>query len=150
MIFNSRGSLTGCERWGAYCVVSVASSMARAVRCHLTLLVTRPAHHAPPSMTSTPAPPHTRPADVQTVFKHHFGYTPPHVVKAPGRLELLGNHTDYNEGLVMSVAVDRYIFIACGPRTDGRIELVSSAFPGPEKFWISEIRPNPAARWADY
>lgn len=101
-------------------------------------------------MTPELTPAHTRAADVQTVFKHHFGYTPPNVVKAPGRLEVLGNHTDYNEGLVMSVAVDRYISIACGPRTDGKIELVSSAFPKPEEFWISEIKPNPAARWADY
>jgi len=89
-------------------------------------------------------------SDVQTVFKKHFGYTPPHVVKAPGRLEVLGNHTDYNDGLVMSVAVDKYIFIAAGPRTDGKIELVSSAFPESEKFWMSEIKSNPAARWADY
>lgn len=87
---------------------------------------------------------------VQTLFKEHFGYTPPHVVKAPGRLEVLGNHTDYNDGLVMSVAVDKYIFIACAPRTDGKIELVSSAFPEPEKFWVTEFKSNPAARWADY
>ena len=86
----------------------------------------------------------------QSVFKHHFSYTPPHVVNAPGRLEVLGNHTDYNDGLVMSVAVDKYISIAAGPRTDGKIELASSAFPGTEKFWISEIKSNPAARWADY
>src|SRR5207253_2003816 len=84
------------------------------------------------------------------VFKKHFGYTPTHVVRAPGRLEVLGNHTDYNDGLVMSVAVDKYIYIAAGPRTDGRIELVSSAFPEVEKFWMSEIKPNPAAHWADY
>ena len=87
---------------------------------------------------------------VQTVFKKHFSYTPPHVVKAPGRLEVLGNHADYNEGLVMSVSVDRYVSIAAGPRTDGKIELASSAFSETEKFWISEIKPNPAARWADY
>ncbi len=87
---------------------------------------------------------------VQTLFKEHFGYTPPHAVKAPGRLEVLGNHTDYNDGLVMSVAVDKYIFIACAPRTDGKIELVSSAFPEPEKFWVTEFKSNPAARWADY
>jgi galactokinase len=88
--------------------------------------------------------------DVQTVFKRHFGYTPPHVVKAPGRLEVLGNHTDYNDGLVMAVAVDRYISIACAPRTDGKIELVSSAFPNPETFWMSELKKNPEAPWADY
>jgi len=89
-------------------------------------------------------------AAVQTLFKKHFGYTPTHVVKAPGRLEVLGNHTDYNEGLVMSAAVDRYIFIASSPRTDGRIELVSSAFSGPEKFWMSDLKPDPAAPWANY
>lgn len=91
-----------------------------------------------------------RNAEVQSLFKRHFGYTPTHVVKAPGRLEVLGNHTDYNDGLVMSVAVDKYIFIASSPRTDGKVELVSSVFPEPEKFWITEFKPNPAARWADY
>ncbi|HEU0037890.1 MAG TPA: galactokinase family protein, partial [Verrucomicrobiae bacterium] len=87
-------------------------------------------------------------AAVQTVFKKHFGYTPPHVVKAPGRLEVLGNHTDYNDGLVLAVAVDRYILIACGPRTDGKIELVSSAFPEREIFWMSDLKKNPATPWA--
>ena len=83
--------------------------------------------------------------EVQTFFKKNFGYTPPHVVRAPGRLEVLGDHMDYNEGVVLSVAVDKYISIATGPRTDGKIELVSSAFPGREIFWISELRKNPAA-----
>src|SRR5216117_1490097 len=88
--------------------------------------------------------------DVQTVFKRHFGYTPTHLVRAPGRLELLGNHTDYNEGLVMSLAVNKYIHFASSPRTDGKVELVSDAFPGPERFWISEFKKNSAAPWADY
>jgi|ERR1044071_3085570 galactokinase len=89
-------------------------------------------------------------APVKTLFKKHFGYTPAHVVWAPGRLEVLGNHTDYNEGLVMSVAVDRYVSMAASPRTDGRIELVSSAFPRRELFWMSELTHNPEAPWADY
>ena len=87
---------------------------------------------------------------VKRFFKQHFGYTLAHVAWAPGRLELLGNHTDYNEGLVMSVAVDKSVCIAASPRTDGKIELVSSAFPQPDVFWISEIKHNPAAPWADY
>src|ERR1044071_8355656 len=89
-------------------------------------------------------------AAVKKLFKKHFGYTPAHVVWAPGRLELLGNHTDYNEGLVMSVAVDKYVWIAASPRTDGKIQLVSSAFAQPDVFWISEIKHNPEAPWADY
>jgi len=90
------------------------------------------------------------PTDVQTLFKRHFGYSPTHVVRAPGRLEVLGNHTDYNEGLVMSVAVNKYVSIACATRTDGKIELISGAFPERELFWMSEFHKNPAAPWADY
>jgi len=88
--------------------------------------------------------------EVQKLFKEKFGYTPTHTVKAPGRLELLGNHTDYNEGLVMSLAVDKYIFITASPRTDGKIELVSTAFPERETFSISELKKNPQTPWADY
>lgn len=88
--------------------------------------------------------------DATGLFKTHFGRTPAHRVQAPGRLEVLGNHTDYNHGLVMSVAVDKYVFIASSPRNDGRIELVSSAFSAPEKFSISDLQPNPAATWANY
>ena len=65
-------------------------------------------------------------------------------------MELLGNHTDYNEGLVLSLAVDKYIHIAVSPRNDGKIELVSSAFPQPEIFWVDKLEKNPAAPWADY
>ena len=89
-------------------------------------------------------------AETQTLFKRHFGYTPAHCVKAPGWLELLGNGADFNDGLVMSVAVDKYIHIASAPRTDGKIELVSSALTGREKFWLTELKRNPAAPWADY
>jgi galactokinase len=58
---------------------------------------------------------------------------------APGRVELLGNHTDYNEGLVLSQAIDRYLWIAASPRKDGRIEIVSSAFTEGEKFWLDDF-----------
>src|SRR6266576_2331389 len=88
--------------------------------------------------------------DAKDLFKRHFGYTPVHLVRAPGRLELLGNHTDYNEGLVMSLAVNKYIHVASAPRLDGKIELISDAFPERELFWMSDLKKNPAAPWADY
>jgi galactokinase len=84
------------------------------------------------------------------VFKRHFNTPPVHVVRAPGRLELLGNHTDYNDGLVMSLAVDKYIEMAASPRADGKIQLVSSSFSGSETFPANEFKKNPAAPWADY
>jgi galactokinase len=88
--------------------------------------------------------------EAQTVFKKHFGQSPTHLVIAPGRLELLGNHTDYNDGLVMSLAVDRHIIMASSPRTDGKVELVTSAFPGREIFSANEFKKDPAAPWANY
>jgi galactokinase len=88
--------------------------------------------------------------DAPALFKKHFNHPPTHLVQAPGRLEVLGNHTDYNNGLVMAVAVDKYIHIAAAPRNDGKVELVSTAFPNVEVFSISEIKPNPAASWANY
>lgn len=90
------------------------------------------------------------PLDAKTVFKRQFGHAPPHVVRAPGRLELIGNHTDYNQGLVMALAVDKYIELAVTSRTDGRVKLVSAAFPQAEEFTVSDLRRNPAAPWADY
>ena len=89
-------------------------------------------------------------SDAQSLFKKHFHHTPTHIVQAPGRLEVLGNHTDYNNGLVMAVAVDKYIYVASSPRNDGKIELVSTAFVAPEIFSVSDIKPNLAASWANY
>ncbi|MEO6034103.1 MAG: galactokinase [Verrucomicrobiota bacterium] len=86
----------------------------------------------------------------QGYFKREFGYAPTHTVRAPGRLELLGNHTDYNQGLVLSLAVDKFIFIASSPRSDGYVELASSAFSGKEKFSISELTKNPISPWVNY
>ncbi len=89
-------------------------------------------------------------SDAQSIYRKHFGSPAVHLIRAPGRLELLGNHTDYNEGLVLSLAVDKHVQMAVSPRADGKIELVSSAFPEPEIFWVDQAKKNPAAPWADY
>src|ERR1041384_4764757 len=83
-------------------------------------------------------------------FQKQFGFRPTHIVHAPGRLELLGNHTDYNQGLVLALAVDKVVCMASSPRTDGRLELASTAFPEREVFAVNDLQKNPAASWADY
>jgi galactokinase len=102
----------------------------------------------PPSSRAAAARPAAQ--DVRTLFTRHFGAPPVHIVRAPGRLELLGNHTDYNQGLVMSVAVDKYIQIGASPRKDGKIELISGSFPEPASFWSNALEKNPDVPWADY
>jgi galactokinase len=88
--------------------------------------------------------------EAKKFFRETFGNSPAQIAQAPGRLELLGNHTDYNEGLVMSIAVDRYVCMAASPRNDGKIELVSSAFPERETFFADRLETNPASAWTNY
>jgi galactokinase len=88
--------------------------------------------------------------EVKQFFQKTFGALPAQVVRAPGRLELLGNHTDYNGGLVMALAVDKYIYIAASPRKDGQIELASTSFNTRETFYLDKIEKNPNAAWANY
>ena len=90
------------------------------------------------------------PGSATELFQQHFGRAPAHVAQAPGRLELLGNHTDYNGGLVLALAVDRNIQIAAAPREDGRVRLVAAAFPGVEEFSVAALERSVAAPWADY
>jgi galactokinase len=88
--------------------------------------------------------------EVISFFQKTFGAPPVHVVRAPGRLELLGNHTDYNGGLVMSLAVDKYVYIAASPRKDAEIELATTSFPQRERFYTDQILKNPDTPWANY
>lgn len=83
-------------------------------------------------------------------FQRHFGAAPAQLARAPGRVELLGNHTDYNQGLVMALAVDKFIFMAGAPREDDMVELFSTAFPEPARFSLSSTDRETAAPWANY
>ncbi len=56
-------------------------------------------------------------------FIQRFGHPPEFVVSAPGRVNLIGEHTDYNDGYVFPVAIDKYLHIAASPRTDRQVHL---------------------------
>ena len=56
-------------------------------------------------------------------FQEIFGVTSAFVASAPGRVNLIGEHTDYNEGYVFPVAIDKYLNIAARKRSDGRVRL---------------------------
>lgn len=62
---------------------------------------------------------------VEQRFHDSFGNDPEVVARAPGRIEFIGNHTDYNGGTVLGAAIDRSVFVAVGPRDDGQLVLVS-------------------------
>ena len=53
-----------------------------------------------------------------------------HVLRAPGRVNLIGEHTDYNEGLVLPMAIEPEIRFVCRSRDDADVRLASDAYPG--------------------
>ena len=61
-------------------------------------------------------------------FERRFGAPPQFVARAPGRVNLIGDHTDYNDGFVLPMAIDRAVWIAFRPSTDGRVRVDSLDF----------------------
>ncbi len=57
---------------------------------------------------------------IREKFRAAFGREPQFVARAPGRIEFIGNHTDYNGGIVLGASIDRAVEVALSPRTDGR------------------------------
>jgi galactokinase len=83
-------------------------------------------------------------------FSQAFGGRPEVESQAPGRVELLGNHTDYNGGLVLAVAIDRVTVVVGRPRADRQALLRSANDPEPLAFPINAIEPGPPGRWGNY
>ena len=69
---------------------------------------------------------------VVAAFAAKFGQKPATVAYAPGRIEVLGNHTDYNEGYVFSAAIDKGTFFAASPSADDKVTLVALDVQGGE------------------
>jgi galactokinase len=86
--------------------------------------------------------------------KHHFaaqfGENPAFIVRAPGRVNLIGEHTDYNDGFVFPMAIDRATWIALRPRADNRVSAISLDMAERREFALDDL-PRPAdIGWIDY
>lgn len=74
---------------------------------------------------------------VTAAFHERFGAAPALVVRAPGRVNLIGEHTDYNDGFVLPMAINRAVWIALRPRDDGQVRLFSLDFARELAFDLS-------------
>lgn len=87
---------------------------------------------------------------MSTAFSDRFGGRPTSWFRAPGRVDLMGSHTDYNEGHVLTMTVDRDTWLAVRPRTDGRVAIASLNLPGEAEFNLAAIAPDGEVPWTDY
>ncbi|WP_244904742.1 galactokinase [Cellvibrio mixtus] len=91
-------------------------------------------------------------ARVSELFAASFGFAPVTTVKAPGRVNLIGEHTDYNGGFVLPAAINYYTYIALAPHDDRQLHLVAYNFDN-ESIRIdldAEQRHNPDESWPNY
>ncbi len=87
---------------------------------------------------------------LRTRFHQVFGREAATVVRAPGRVNLIGEHTDYNDGYVLPIAIDRSILVAAAPRDDRRVVLHSLDFDEGAQFSLDDIRRAAEGHWSNY
>ncbi|ARK12601.1 galactokinase [Fibrivirga algicola] len=83
-----------------------------------------------------------------STFRGTFGETPT-LIQSPGRVNLIGEHTDYNEGFVLPAAIDKAIFLAVGPRSDQKLHFVSADLNSTFQGTLGDIRRS-SKGWANY
>lgn len=86
------------------------------------------------------------------LFHESFGSAPQLAARAPGRVNLIGEHTDYNDGFVLPCAISRQTVVAARRRDDGQIRLVAGDLGGSvDEFSATDsIQPSAAAPWSNY
>ena len=91
----------------------------------------------------------SHPGDLLQQFQVAFGGQP-RIFRAPGRVNLIGEHTDYNDGFVMPAAIDLSTYVAIAPRDDRLLVIVSESFEGVVEFNLDRHAPHGTGHWADY
>ncbi len=90
-------------------------------------------------------------ATLNAAFHEAFDRAPAFFVQAPGRVNLLGEHTDYNDGFVLPIAIGRAMRMAVAPAGSSQVRLVSLDFGQQSAFDLMQpITRDPAAPWSDY
>jgi galactokinase len=100
-----------------------------------------------------PCPEHSRRGETSNVrqrFAEIFGGEPSAVVRAPGRVNLIGEHTDYNDGYVLPMAIDRSVLVAAVPRDDRQVVIHALDFGESVAFSLDDIEHDQVNTWSNY
>jgi len=87
-----------------------------------------------------------------SLFRETYDAVPELVARAPGRVNLIGEHTDYNDGFVLPCAISRQTMVAARRRNDGQVRIVAGDLGGAtSSFSLAEpIMPDSVAPWSNY
>jgi galactokinase len=85
---------------------------------------------------------------ITQAFKARFGTTPAFILRAPGRVNIIGEHTDYNDGFVLPMAIDRAVWIALRPRRDRQVAVHSLDFDETAEFSLHNLHKGKG--WLEY
>ncbi|QYN41533.1 galactokinase [Gilliamella sp. ESL0443] len=85
-------------------------------------------------------------------FEDQFGYKPDTIVQAPGRVNLIGEHTDYNDGFVLPCAINYETVISCHKRSDNLIRVIAVDYNNEQDQFLlnPSIEKHPNYQWANY
>lgn len=89
-------------------------------------------------------------AHTAEAFRVKFGSRPAYVSSAPGRINLIGEHTDYNNGYVFPVAINRRTVIAASPRNDKRLSIHAHNLTSSVEIPLDDLRPTKEKSWSNY
>jgi galactokinase len=87
---------------------------------------------------------------ISAEFQNCFRAAPAFCARAPGRVDLMGSHTDYNLGCVLTLAIGRETWIAARPREDRRVRLYSRNIEAEDSFSLDCVVPAPRQAWSNY
>jgi galactokinase len=88
--------------------------------------------------------------DLITQFHTQFGCAPSFVARAPGRVNLIGEHTDYNGGFVLPMAIDRDVTFVGAPRKDRNVRVYSANFEQVSEFSLDRVAHSAEQEWNNY
>ena len=86
------------------------------------------------------------------LFAEKFGYPATHAIQAPGRVNLIGEHTDYNDGFVLPCAIDYQTVISCAKRDDRKVRVMAADYDNQiDEFSLDEpIVAHDSQQWSNY
>ncbi len=90
-------------------------------------------------------------AHVAAEFEKHYGRPPRWIVAAPGRVNIIGEHTDYNDGFVLPMAIERYAIMAAdAASTPGKISIYDTQFKETAEIDVSAPVTKGSPKWSNY